>query len=127
MFSQKKERINLISSITNQGKVRFMVYNQTMNSQTFIKFCQRLIKDADKKIYLILDNLRVHHSIIVKAWVEDHKDQIELCFLPSYSPELNPPARPAVAKMRRPGSEPPSTLSGWTRTMQIKVSEIERH
>jgi transposase len=89
-LNAKKERINLISSITNQGKVRFMVYNQTMNSQTFIKFCQRLIKDADKKIYLILDNLRVHHSNIVKAWVEDHKDQIELYFLPSYSPELNP-------------------------------------
>jgi len=89
-LNAKKERINLISSITNQGKVRFMIYKQTMNAQTFIKFCQRLIKDADKKIYLILDNLRVHHSKIVKAWVEEHKDQIELFFLPSYSPELNP-------------------------------------
>ena len=89
-LNAKKERINLISSIRNQGKVRFMIYNKTMNSQKFIKFCQRLIKDTDKKIYLILDNLRVHHSKIVKAWVEDRKDQIELYFLPSYSPELNP-------------------------------------
>jgi hypothetical protein len=86
----KRERINLISSITNQGKVRFMIYKKTMNAQLFIKFLERLIKDAGRKIYLILDNLRVHHSKIVKSWVEEHKDQIELFFLPSYSPELNP-------------------------------------
>jgi transposase len=86
----KKERINLISSITNQGKVRFMIYDGTMNAQTLIKFFERLIKDAGRKVYLILDNLRVHHSKIVKKWLLDHKDQIELFYLPSYSPELNP-------------------------------------
>ena len=86
----KKERINLISSITNQGTVRFMIYDGTMNSQMMIKFMKRLIKDADRKIYLILDNLRVHHSKLVKDWVARHEDQIALFFLPSYSPELNP-------------------------------------
>ena len=49
-----------------------------------------MIKDAGRKIYLILDNLRVHHSYVVKDWVEQHKSKIELFFLPSYSPELNP-------------------------------------
>lgn len=89
-LNAKRERISLISSITNQGKVRFMIYDKAMNAQTFIKFCRRLIKDAGKKIYLILDNLRVHHSHMVKQWIEEHRDQIELFFLPSYSPELNP-------------------------------------
>ena len=86
----KRERINLISSITNQGKVRFMIYKNTMNAKTFIKFLKRLIKDATQKIFLILDNLRVHHAHVVKDWLENHKDEIELFFLPSYSPELNP-------------------------------------
>jgi len=89
-LNAKRERVNLISAITNQGKVRFMLYNKTMNSQTFIKFCRRLIKDAGKKIYLILDNLRVHHSNAVKDWLQGRKEKIELFFLPSYSPELNP-------------------------------------
>src|SRR5210317_1965815 len=84
------ERVNLISSVTNQGKVRFMVYKKKMNSQTLIKFMRRLIKDADKKIFLIVDNLKVHHSYIVKDWVTEHEDEIEIFFLPSYSPELNP-------------------------------------
>ena len=86
----KKERINLISSVTNQGKVRFMLYDGTMNAAKMIKFMKRLIKDADRKVYLILDNLRAHHSKVVKAWVQNHSDDIELFFLPSYSPELNP-------------------------------------
>lgn len=89
-LSAKKERINLVSSVTNQGKVRFMVYQDTMNAQTFIKFLQRLIKDTEQKIYLVLDNLRVHHSKIVKEWIAEHQEKIELFFLPSYSPELNP-------------------------------------
>ncbi len=48
-----------------------------------------MTKDADKKAFLILDNLRVHHSNPVKAGVEEHKDKIELFHLPNYSPELN--------------------------------------
>jgi len=86
----KRERINLISSVTNQGKVRFMIYKDNMNAKTFLKFVKRLIKDATQKIFLILDNLRVHHSYVVKEWLGNHKDKIELFFLPSYSPELNP-------------------------------------
>ena len=48
-----------------------------------------MIKDAGKKVFLILDNLRVHHSKVVRAWVADRIDQIELFYLPSYSPQLN--------------------------------------
>ena len=84
------KRVNLISTVTNQGKVRFMVYDGKMNSDTMIKFMERLIKGSERKVYLILDNLKVHHSYMVKDWLEEHKKQIEVFFLPSYSPELNP-------------------------------------
>jgi len=84
------KRVNLISTVTNQGKVRFMVYQDKMNSATMIKFMERLIKDSSQKVFLILDNLKIHHSYIVKDWLEEHKAEIEVFFLPSYSPELNP-------------------------------------
>lgn len=86
----KKLSMNMISSVTNQGKVRFMIYKGGMNSQMFIKFMKQLLKGAKKKIYLIVDNLRVHHSKMVKRWVEKQKDRLLLYYLPSYSPELNP-------------------------------------
>jgi len=86
----KRISLNMISTITNQGKVRFMTYKGTMDSSVFIDFLKRLIKGAKRKIYLILDNLRVHHSKPVKEWVEKNEDKIALFFLPSYSPERNP-------------------------------------
>lgn len=89
-LNAKRAGINMISSITNQGKVRFMLYKETMTAPVFIKFLSRLVKDAKSKIFLILDNHRVHHSKDVKAWLEKHREQIELFYLPSYSPELNP-------------------------------------
>ena len=86
----RPQRINLISTVTNQGKVRFMVYRDTMTAQTMIRFMRRLIKDVGRKVFLIVDNLRVHHSKLVREWLEEHREQIEVFYLPSYSPELNP-------------------------------------
>lgn len=83
----KKFSVNMISTVTNQGKVQFMLYTDRMNADKLIEFMQQLIKSSDKKIYLILDNLRVHHSKKVKQWVEENKDNIALYYLPSYSPE----------------------------------------
>ena len=67
-----------------------MIYKGGMNAQMFIKFLRQLIKGAKKKIYLIVDNLRVHHTRMVKSWVEKYKDRLALYYLPSYSPEMNP-------------------------------------
>lgn len=86
----KRFSINMVSSVTNQGKVQFMIYSDNMNSQRLILFMEQLIKSSDKKIYFILDNLKVHHSKLVKGWEELNNDKIKLFYLPSYSPEKNP-------------------------------------
>jgi transposase len=61
-----------------------------MTQNKYILFLGRLIQSHDRKVYLIADNLSVHHGKKVRAWVEANKDRIELFFIPSYSPELNP-------------------------------------
>ena len=85
----KKLKINMISAVSNKGEVRFMTYTGKMNQKRFIDFLERLCKSR-KKILLIVDNLPVHHGKEVKRWLGDNSDSIELFFLPSYSPELNP-------------------------------------
>lgn len=75
---------NMISAITNQGQVRFHIFDGTMNADILIDFCQRLIRSAKRKVYLILDNLRVHHAKVFKAWIEQHAEQIKVFYLPSY-------------------------------------------
>jgi transposase len=89
-ISAKKSSVNMISAITNQGLVRFMMYRDTMTSQLLIKFMSRLVKDTDHKVFLILDNLRSHHGKKVKEWLEEHQKEIMVFYLPSYAPELNP-------------------------------------
>jgi len=81
---------NVISTVINQGKVRFMLYWETLTAPLLIRFLVRLVRDVGCKVFLILDNLRVHHSDKVRAWLEMHRQQIELFFLPAYSPELHP-------------------------------------
>ena len=72
----KRLSLNMISTVTNQGLIRFKTYSGSMTSEVMIKFLSRLIKSETQKIYLILDNLKVHHSKPVKAWVEKHSDNI---------------------------------------------------
>ena len=86
----RKSHVSMLSAITNQGKVRFMMYRDAMNSDLLIKFMARLVKDSKQKVFLILDNLRVHHGKKVKRWLETNQEKIEVFYLPSYSPELNP-------------------------------------
>lgn len=89
-INARRFSLNMISAVNNQGLVRFMMYEQNMNARVLIKFMRRLVKDAGRKVYLILDNLKVHHAILVRDWLERHKKKIEVFYLPSYSPELNP-------------------------------------
>ncbi|WP_137132664.1 IS630 family transposase [Rhizobium sp. FY34] len=88
-----RQKLSMISTVTNQGKARWMIIEDNFGADRLIEFLEALIKDADRKIFLILDNLRAHHSKLVKAWLEARKDQIEIFYLPSYSPKLNPDER----------------------------------
>ena len=80
----------MISALDSQGSVRFMLYEDSMNQQRLIAFMRNLIRRANQKIFLILDNLKVHHGKLVAKWLAKHKDKIELFFLPPYAPESNP-------------------------------------
>jgi transposase len=89
----KRQKLSMISTITNQGTTRWMIIDGAFNADRLIEFLQALIKDAGKKVFLILDNLCVHHSKLLKAWLAEHQEQIEVFYLPSYSPELDPDER----------------------------------
>lgn len=81
---------NMISSITNRGKLRFMLYEGSFTVDVFIEFLKRLIRSTEQKVFLIVDNHSVHKAKRVATWLESRKNRIEMYFLPPYSPELNP-------------------------------------
>ena len=85
-----KMHINMISAISNQGKLHFLLYSVAIYSDKLIGFVETIIKNSKQKVYLILDNLLVYHSKKVSAWADDNKKQISLFYLPPYLPEYNP-------------------------------------
>jgi transposase len=82
--------INLISAVTAKGKLRFAAYNGHLNGPVFIDFCRRLLHDTPGPVFLVLDGHPVHRSKAVKQFAGSTGGRLRLCFLPGYSPELNP-------------------------------------
>lgn len=85
-----REGIGMISAISMRGEMHWMVYAETMNSALFTDYLGYLIDDVEGKIFLVVDRARYHTSQETTLWLMDHKDRIELFFLPPYSPDLNP-------------------------------------
>ena len=126
-----RQRRSMIAPVTNRGQARWMIIDAAFNSDTLIEFLASLIKDAGRKVFLILDNLRVPHSKPVKAWVASRRDQIELFYLPSYSPELNPEERLNADLKYALGSKVPARTkdrlkAAATAHMQALEQEPER-
>lgn len=91
-----REKLSMISTVTNQGRANWMIIDGAFNHERLIEFLQALVRDGkrrSKKVFLVLDNLGVHHCKPVKAWLADNQRHIEVFYLPSYSPELNPDER----------------------------------
>ena len=84
-------KANMIAAISNTGTLRFRVFKERFTGPLFLDFLKRLVKDAKgRKIMLILDGHPAHRARIVRDWVAQNPDLIELHYLPGYSPELNP-------------------------------------
>ena len=108
--SGSRFKCNMISTITNPGTCRFMVFKDQFTVDVYLKFLRKLIYKQDRKIYLIADNHRVHHAKKVQKWLKKYADKISVFFLPPYAPELNPnellnhDVKANAMKLKRPKS-----------------------
>jgi transposase len=81
---------NMISAITNRGRLYFLVFDQEFKAPVFVKFLERLLRQIRRKVFLILDGHPVHRSRVAKAWLARNQQRLRVFLLPGYSPELNP-------------------------------------
>jgi transposase len=117
----------VISTVTNKGQMCWKVFSGALNAEILIGFMERLVRNREQKIFLILDNLRVHHSKLVKKWLGEHADKIEAFYLPSYSPELNPDELlNADLKHRVTKAAPARTKVALTRTAFGALRSIQK-
>jgi transposase len=123
---------SMISTVTNRGVLRFMIYEGALNAVIFRDFLRRLVKDAPRKVFLIVDRLRVHRAELVIAWLRANKDRIELFCLPPYMPERNPDefmqndAKQAIARRRIPTSKATmkSGVYSYMRNLQMRPDKV---
>jgi transposase len=81
---------NMISTITNLGKLSFMVFHENFTSEVFLRFLKKLVQQRSRKVFLIVDRHRAHRSKQVQQWLTKNEKVIKIFYLPSYCPELNP-------------------------------------
>ena len=86
----KRFGLNLVSAVSPQGALRFMVVDGRMTAARFIEFLKRLLHNQTHPIYLIVDQHAAHRARLVDEFVQSTNGRLRLFFLPSYSPELNP-------------------------------------
>jgi transposase len=88
--THRRANLGLISAVTNKGELRWMVLDGAIKAPDLLCFLARLVRDAHQKVCLILDRLPVHRSAKLRAWLAGREAEIEVFYLPGYSPELNP-------------------------------------
>lgn len=88
--SGNRHRVNVISTLTNAGTLRFSVFAGRFTAAVFLAFLARLLRSTTGVVFLVADGHPVHRSRKVAEWVSEHADRLRLFFLPPYCPELNP-------------------------------------
>ena len=83
-------RTNMVAAISTHGHLRFMVNQGTVTADVLCDFLKRLMHNAQQPIFLIWDGHPTHKSKKVRECIESFEGKLEMYFLPSYSPELNP-------------------------------------
>jgi len=86
----QRTSVNMISAVSARGALRFMLVSGKVNGPVFVEFLKRLLHNAVRPIFLILDGGSYHRSRPVKDYVATLGGKLRLFFLPPYSPELNP-------------------------------------
>lgn len=119
--------VNYLASISNQGKVRFMLYTQKLTAQVFIIFLERLIAKRELKLMWIVDRHPVHRSGAVRQWLQEHQDKIEMHLLPPYSPQLNPAEYLNCDVKQGVHSKPPTrNLSQLKRRLRSHLFKLQK-
>jgi transposase len=71
------------------GRITYRVAS-TKSGYNFLAFLIALVKAyAGRKIRLVCDNGRFHHTRAVRKWLDANKSLVEIFWLPPYCPSLN--------------------------------------
>jgi transposase len=88
--SGRTRSVSMVSAISPRGELHFQVHESGIRQEEFLDFCQMLVADVGRPVFLIMDNSQVHRARILKEHAARSNGMLTLFFLPPYSPGLNP-------------------------------------
>jgi len=126
---------NMISAITNKGRLNFMVFTVRFKAPVFLEFLKRLVRQVKRKVFLIVDGHPVHKARSIRSWLQDNVRRIKIFFLPGYSPELNPDemvnndVKSNAVGRRRARSQPElmGNVRGFLRSRQRQPERVRKY
>jgi transposase len=127
--SGRPQRVNVLSTLTNAGALRFSVFAGRFTAAVLLAFLGRLLRSTTGPVFVIADGHPVHRSRKVARWVAARGGRLRLYFLPPYCPELNPAEylnhalKETVPRVRR--AQDKQELAGQVRTY-LRVAQKRR-
>ncbi len=86
----KHRGVKLLGILNYETGHIFCKEEETYDAQVFHNFLKEvLIQYPTGKIVMVLDNARIHHAKLIQPFLKEHSNRLKLCYLPSYSPQLN--------------------------------------
>ena len=80
---------SVFSAVSKNGKMINTVETDKCDAEAFLIFLKEIAKSVKGKIFLIIDNARIHHAKIVQEYIKNQR-KISLFYLPAYAPDINP-------------------------------------
>lgn len=87
--NSRGRNVSVCAAMNMNGLLMYEGRVGAFNSERFVSFLDSLLQGfGGEKKFLVMDNVRFHHTIAVREKIESHNS--EIIFLPPYSPQLNP-------------------------------------
>ena len=88
--TDKRGGYNILSIVTNEGKMNYSIKEGNINSECYIGFLKQLLRGRERPIILLADHASFHESKKVRDFVRSNRTKIRVFFLPKHAPEMNP-------------------------------------
>jgi transposase len=86
----KHQGVKLVGYLNYETGEVYCEEHESYDAEVFLGFLKNVVsKNSIGKTVMILDNARIHHARLLQPFLEAHKEQLTLMFLPPYSPNLN--------------------------------------
>jgi transposase len=73
---------SMFKSVDNRKKVKFMVYQDPLAVEIYVKFLEQLLKGTPRHVIAIFRRFRVKDRGSLSNWLAQHKDRITLFLMP---------------------------------------------